>query len=105
MDDLFDGELSELLKRHGMGLAADNKEELLHLARAVARNIAHLHGYAHADMVGRVLRGYGIRTLGPAAGSIFKGGDWEWTGDWVKSKRITNHSRMLRVWRLKNGAT
>lgn len=100
---LFDGQRSEQLKRDGMALAADNAGQYLDLARQIAREIAlaHPNQECDADKVGRILkRRHGIDTLGPAAGSLFRGKEWEFTGRWVKSKRITNHSRMIRVWRL-----
>lgn len=85
-----------------MGLAADNAKEQLTLARKVAASIAARRGdrTVTADDVGRVLKEvYGLDTLGPAAGSLFKTPDWEWTGRFTKSKRVTNHSRLLRVWK------
>ncbi len=100
--DLFDATESERRKREGMAVAEQNRSELLGLARAVARGIANSSGTVHADQVGRVMKArYSIDSLGPAAGSLFKGGDWEWTGEFVKSARVTNHGRLLRVWRLK----
>lgn len=85
-----------------MGLAADNAKEQLTLARKVAASIATRREdrTVTADDVGRVLKEvYGLDTLGPAAGSLFKTPDWEWTGRFTKSKRVTNHSRLLRVWK------
>ncbi len=99
-NNLFDKKLSEKLKEEGKAKAASNLIEPLKLARKIARQIARIKGVVTADDVGRQLKKYGIDTLGPAAGSIFKGKEWEWTGRYIKSKRITNHSRMLREWRL-----
>jgi len=99
--NLFDEELSDKLKREGMAKAADNTKQVLETARQIAKAIARRKGTANADDVGRILkRACGIDSLGPAAGSIFRGKEWEFTGNWVKSKRITNHSRMIREWRL-----
>jgi hypothetical protein len=100
--NLFDGDRADRLKREGMEQAEDNAQSSLKLARMVARQIATRKGVVNADDVGRVLqRDYNLHTLGPAAGSLFRGKEWEFTGNWVKSKRVTNHSRMLREWRLK----
>ena len=101
--DIFDAKESQARKEEGMAVGAMNRAEVLHLARCVAVEIARAgDGTCHADQVGRVLkRRYGINSLGAAAGSIFKGGDWEFTGEFVKLARKTNHSRLLRVWRLK----
>ena len=98
----FHEQLGEQLRLDGMTVAADNAKEQLSLARKVARSIAlrRKDRTATADDVGRVLKEvYALDTLGPAAGSLFKTGDWEWTGRFAKSKRVTNHSRLLRVWR------
>lgn len=42
--------------------------------------------------------------LGNAAGSVFKDGQWEFTGAWVPSRRDTNRHRFVRVWRLRDPA-
>jgi len=100
---LFDARRSEKLKAEGMAIAADNARDYLEIAREIAREIAlaHPRQECDADRVGRVLkRRLDIETLGPAAGSLFRGKEWIFTGQWVKSKRITNHSRMIRIWRL-----
>jgi hypothetical protein len=38
--------------------------------------------------------------LGNAAGSIFRGVEWECVG-WKQSERKTNHARAIRIWRLR----
>ena len=98
--NLFDEDLSDKLKEEGMARAEANAETPLQLARWSAKSIARDKGVVNADDVGRRLQWHGIDSLGPAAGSLFKGKEWEFTGNWVKSKRITNHSRMIREWRL-----
>lgn len=100
---LFDEGWSDKLKEDGMAKAADNRQEQLEIARDIAKRIAKEQGTVNADDVGRALKRIGINTLGPAAGSLFRGKEWVFTGQWVKSKRITNHSRMIRVWKLKEG--
>ena len=98
---LFDEEWSDKLKEEGMAKAAYNKRDALITARRIAKALARRNGTVNADDVGRILkRTCGIDSLGPAAGSLFKGKEWTFTGNWVKSKRITNHSRMIREWRL-----
>lgn len=100
--DLFDGKRSESLKQRGMDLAADNCPSPLQLARDIAEEICLTVGVVSADGVGRLMKKrHGIDTLGPAAGSIFKEKRWKWTGQWIKSKRVSNHSRMLRVWTMR----
>ncbi len=101
-DELFDAEESERLKRLGMEAAAGNNRAALNLARRIARALGRQFGKVNADDVGRILkRDYDIESLGPAAGSLFRDPSkcWKWTGDWKKSSRITNHSRMIREWR------
>jgi hypothetical protein len=98
----FHDSKGEQLRLKGMGLAADNAKQQLALARRVAAQIAlrRKDRTVTADDVGRILQEvYGLDTLGPAAGSMFKTPDWKWTGQFRKSKRVTNHSRLLRVWR------
>jgi hypothetical protein len=102
MNDLFDPEGGKTAKRDGMELAAENRETDLDIARRVAKSLAigHPERLCQADQVGRVLKArYGITSLGPAAGSIFKGREWEFTGQRVLSARTTNHARELKVWR------
>ena len=102
--DLFDWLESDRRKEEGMEIAAHNRGELLEIARQIAVDIALSHPCreCHADAVGREMRDRGYPTeLGPAAGSIFKGGDWEFTGRRKKSARVTNHSRELKIWRYK----
>jgi len=98
--DLFDGKEGDRLKREGMALAADNRVGLLQMARLEAIEIGKRKRLVTADDVGRVLKAvYGIESIGPAAGSLFKTNDWAWTGQYKKSVRTTNRSRMIRVWR------
>lgn len=93
--------LGESLKKDGMKNAADANHEVLMLAREIALHLAkQTGGRCHADMVQSVLIANGLE-LGNAAGSLFKTQDWEWTGDFVKSDRVSNHARIIRVWRLK----
>src|SRR5262245_44187594 len=104
-DDIFDAEKSEALKREGMALGASPRLDVLSYARSIAKEIAlrRASRTVTADDVGRELKARGIESLGPAGGSLFKTPEWQWTGDYVKSHRITNHSRMLRVWRYRPG--
>lgn len=97
--DLFEG-LRQ--KEKGMALAADNRAGHLSIARSIAVRLAAQSPSRTvcADDVQRELIELGI-DLGPAAGSIFRGREWAWDGQWKKSARVSNHARMLRVWRLK----
>lgn len=102
MTDLFNHSEAQRLKEEGMALAADAQADLLTLARAIAVEEAmkHPRRHCHADMVGRELKRRGLpSSLGHAAGSIFRGDEWEWTGLRIQSQRTTNHGRELKVWR------
>lgn len=100
--DLFDSVRSGSLKSEGMERAADNVKTVLEQARVIAREYASRYGRVNADDVGKYMKSrHGITTMGPAAGSIFRGKEWIFTGNFVKSSRITNHSRLLREWRLR----
>jgi len=99
---LFDQSRGQLRKYVGMKSAAIHHKEKLELARAVAAILAMRNGTVSADEVGEaLLKGYGIKTLGNATGSLFKGKDWIFTGQWKTSTRVSSHGRMLRVWRLR----
>lgn len=87
----------------GMERAAKNKAHLLDLAREAATHIARRTGEVNMDDVYAALEFYcgNYGELGNAAGAVFKGGQFEFTGRWVKSQRTTNHGRFIRVWKLK----
>lgn len=90
----------EALKDQGMKDAALSREDLLETARRIAHAIAlALPGRrCHADLVAQEMERRGLPDLGPAAGSLFKGGNWRFTGERVKSRRTANHARELKVW-------
>lgn len=96
-------DLLEGLKRKDLGrtAAASKHREDLEFARQVAREIAKSSpdGLCNADQVQKVMKEKGI-DLGNAAGSIFGGSHWRWTGRWIVSSRETNNARMIRVWSL-----
>lgn len=102
--NLFDAAESEARKTAGMSSAEGARAKVLDLARKTARHLASLNGEVTSDDVNDVLsRAYDISPseLGPAAGSVFKGKGWEFTGKRVRSRYVRNHSRELKVWRLK----
>lgn len=93
----FDLEAGERAKGHGMAAAATAEHERLDLARLYARLHAEEHGTVTADDVQMNFS----EPFGASAGSLFRGPEWEFTGQWVKSRRVSNHARAIRVWRLK----
>jgi hypothetical protein len=97
---LFDAIESADLKEQA--LAKLDSADVLTLARQIARDWAIARGTVNADQVGAMMQiNHGITTLGPAAGALFRGPEWEFTGQRVLSSRVSNHSREIKVWRLR----
>lgn len=94
---------SKQAKEDGMAKAAKNKAALLAYARELATNHPLARVGITMDEVVEALveEGKSERCLGSAAGSLFKGGSWEFTGERRRSKRMTNHARELKVWKYK----
>lgn len=92
----FDLPKGEALKQRGMEVAASTRIEDLELARQELRIIAQGRPdrCVTADDAARF-------NLGNSAGSLFRGGEWEFTGRWEKSKRPARHANNLRVWRMR----
>lgn len=95
----------DYLKLRGMRVAAEERICLLIAAKVravvVARNLG--RPITIDDVFASFEDGVGVLTpamLGNAAGSVFKGPEWEFVA-FVKSTRPSNHSRMVRSWRLK----
>jgi hypothetical protein len=88
--------MNAILKQQGMEEAAVKRAVLLDQAREHARRVAGTKGTVTADDIDKSVR----EALGPAAGSIFKGGDFQFTGQRVTSKLPSNHARELKVWQL-----
>jgi len=103
--NIFDFIEAKHLKEKGMATAANSRNELLNVARDCAIWYAKHQGFGicTADDVAKVMtdRGYTYSDLGNAAGSIFKANDWNFTGSYVKSKKVSAHARDIKVWRLK----
>lgn len=103
MDQLeFNFERGEELKAEGQERAARSRAELLEVARYFARKIARGRPERRLTMddVQRALirEGHTPSDLGNAAGSVFRGKEWKFTGVTVKSERVSNHCRRLPVW-------
>jgi hypothetical protein len=105
--DLWDAGAGEAAREAGMALAANRRRDLLHYARQLAVWIAWRRPDREvtADDVQRELsrQGVSVRALGNAAGSLFAGRCWRWTGKFVKSERAHAHRNLLRVWRYIGG--
>jgi hypothetical protein len=100
---LFDAVAANDAKELGKSSAAGVSYRMGILAEAqeIARDLGRRMGHCCADQVYFMLdaRGRDIKLLGNGAGSIFAGKEWEFSGEWIKSTRITNHGRMIRVWK------
>jgi hypothetical protein len=97
----FSLEEAEALRQAGMHQAAANRAKALDVARRIARHLGRRQGLVSADDVQRWMIAAGLPPLGNAAGSIFRGEEWEFTGDWTRSERVSNHARSNRIWRYK----
>lgn len=99
---LFDLSASLAARDKGMQQAADNNASLLKFARKLAVEIAEKKGTVTMDDIAFALhsRGISIFALGNAAGSVFRGKQWQFTGQLVKSVREHSHGNLLRCWRL-----
>jgi hypothetical protein len=100
----FDPKEGRARKKAGMEKAAQHRNKLLEHAREVAERIALSNDSrtCTADDVQRVLIKQGIKPkqFGNAAGSLFKNGKWEFIR-WIKSQRVSNHSRLIAVWKFR----
>ena len=97
---LFDAIESAALKEQA--LAKRDSADVLTIARRIAIEYASRFGTVNADIVGKYIKErYGIDSIGPAAGALFRGPEWEFTGQRVLSSRVSNHSREIKVWRLR----
>lgn len=103
--DTFDLRLAEAMKAAGLERAETARQDVLALGKQLCREAAlkRPDRTATADDAARGFVRYGLdaNALGNAAGSLFRGGDWEFTGRWQSSRRVSNHGHQNRVWRLK----
>jgi hypothetical protein len=99
--------LATFLREIGQSRAetAWGREDVLDLGRELARRLAleRKDREVTADDVQLQLQGlgFGPGALGNAAGSLFVGPEWQFTGLWRKSERASNHAHQNRVWRLR----
>lgn len=96
--NLFEG---RKLRDLGMDTAADNNSTALSVARKLAIKVASSRADRECtiDDVQRILIPTDIR-LGMAAGSVFKGRQWVFTGRYAQTERKTSHARQVKIWRL-----
>lgn len=99
--DLFNE--GERLKSEGKDLAVKNRADVFRTAKQWSKWLGNLQETVTADDVHDRMEklGYVSGDLGNAAGSVFSGGQWERVG-YTKSRRPSNHARVIGVWRLRN---
>ncbi len=82
-------------------LVRDLRVRLIELARTRSRLGDNSGVYADDAYYILTKMGHAWRELGNAAGALFRGPDWQWSGEWIQSERVSNHHRMIRKWRLR----
>ncbi len=88
-----------VLRDRGIKLVAQNNPHFLTVARNVARQIAMRQGEVTSDDVRRECP---IDPLHHNAwGGIWKGKEWEWTGEYRTSHIVSRHGGEQKVWRLR----
>lgn len=92
-------------KQAGKAEAQRKRKHVLHLARVVAEQVATTRASSQLtiDAVMFYLdkwHGYGPSDLGQAAGSVFRGDQWEKVGR-KASERASSHGREVTIWKLK----
>ncbi len=101
-DKGFDLKLGEALRELGVQRAATVNADGLLLARELCRRAALCRHdkTATADDAARGFLAHGLPAdfIGNGAGALFRGRQWKFTGEWVKSFRVTNHAHQNRVW-------
>jgi hypothetical protein len=98
----FDLEAATSRRDQGLAQASLTRKHLLELARLAAVRVARRCGELTYDDVFFELLNEGVdpTPLGNAAGCVFRGNEFKFTGRWEKSRRVSNHARVNRVWRL-----
>lgn len=100
---IFDAIAAAKARDEGMEIAAGKKGALLAFAREGAKRVAlgRESREVTADDVQQYLVDNGLDEgcLGNAAGSVFRGSDWTFTGRTQLSKRKAAHRRIIRVWK------
>jgi hypothetical protein len=95
------------LKEEGMSRAANKRSYELKLVRKEALRLGQKdleeggQGVDVEMVMASVYSKYGISNIGPAAGSIFKDGNWIDTKKTRQSTRKTSHCKPNTVWKLK----
>jgi len=105
---LFHPKLGEFEAKVGIGRASFPMGRRRQLEQAKQTAILLAKGsFDRCITADDVVRWYAIRginlpgKLGNAMGSLFRASCWEFTGRYVKSKRVSRHANTIRVWKLR----
>ena len=85
------------LKAIGMKLAADANRQWLNRARSLALALGSIQEFVSIEDI-RAEWPYENVPFGNWAGSIFKGGDWEYVRH-IKATHKGSHGRVVSVWK------
>lgn len=85
------------LKQQGMALAAKHRKQTLQQVKEYLRDLANTQAVVSADDAFEYVERMGLPALGNAAGSLFRGPEWQMTG-WVPSRRTSNHAHKNRCY-------
>lgn len=103
-DLIFELDLGLALKEMGLERASEARSDALALGRAYCKKAALSRPERLSDAddaaLGFQLAGLPPDLLGPAAGNLFRTGDWEPTDRFVPSARVSRRGGLNRVWRL-----
>ena len=95
---IFDIQEAREKRDQGLRQVSTNNERFLVVARDTAKNIAEWNGTVTMDQVRKWCP---LEPLHPNAwGSVFRGKEWEFTGEYVQSKAVSRRGGMQRVWKL-----
>lgn len=102
---MINARLSEQQKQLGLELVETSNATFLETMRSKARMLARKKGMITADDVREYYEQHKhelqIKPTSPNVwGALFSTNEWLWIG-YRKSKRVSNHSRPIGVWRLK----
>ena len=96
---IFDIQEARRKRDQGLNRVSDNNQRFLAVARDTAKRICAVKGTVTMDEVREVCP---WEPLHPNAwGSVFRGPDWVFTGEYVQSKAVSRRGGMQRVWRLR----
>ena len=96
---IFDIQEARDKRDEGLRQVSTNNERFLKAARDTAKRIAAVQGTVTMDEVRKQCP---WEPLHPNAwGSVFRGKDWVFTGEYVQSQNVSRRGGMQRVWRLR----